>query len=201
MTTITRGVSTPTLAFHDTHFIPLPKDGQQWLLAADIARALGYSREDAISRIYNRNSGEFTDSMTLTVKLTVKGFGSGNSEKDVRIFSLRGAHLVAMFARSPRAAEFRRWVLDILDKETAAPVPAVQSAISKYRYLTVITPDASQPPVMIPMKADAFVMTIDELCSALSDPTFGTRDQVSKLALVAVSRLASCAPQAKRLEA
>ena len=197
MATITQGVSTPSLAFHDTHFIPLPKDGQKWLFSADIARALGYSREDAISRIYNRNKAEFSDKMTETVKLTV----SGNYQKESRIFSLRGAHLVAMFARSPRAAEFRRWVLDILDKETAAPVPAVQSAISKYRYLTVITPDASQPPVMIPMKADAFVMTIDELCSALSDPTFGTRDQVSKIALVAVSRLASGAPLAKRLEA
>jgi hypothetical protein len=33
----------------------------------------------------------------------------------VRIFSLRGAHLLGMFARTARAAEFRRWVLDILE--------------------------------------------------------------------------------------
>jgi prophage antirepressor-like protein len=32
-----------------------------------------------------------------------------------RIFSLRGAHLLAMFARTKVAKEFRRWVLDILD--------------------------------------------------------------------------------------
>ncbi|WP_354666697.1 P22AR C-terminal domain-containing protein, partial [Escherichia coli] len=34
-----------------------------------------------------------------------------------RVFSLRGAHLIAMFARTPVAKEFRRWVLDILDRE------------------------------------------------------------------------------------
>ncbi|MNQ82204.1 hypothetical protein D3C85_972510 [compost metagenome] len=49
--------------------------------------------------------------MTETVKLTV----SGNLQKEVRIFSLRGAHLLAMFARTEVAKEFRRWVLDVLD--------------------------------------------------------------------------------------
>ena len=34
----------------------------------------------------------------------------------VRIFSLRGCHLLAMFARTPIAKQFRRWVLDVLDK-------------------------------------------------------------------------------------
>lgn len=37
-----------------------------------------------------------------------------------RIFSLRGAHLIAMFSRTALAKEFRRWVLDVLDKEIAA---------------------------------------------------------------------------------
>ena len=32
-----------------------------------------------------------------------------------RVFSLRGAHLVAMFARTAKGQEFRRWVLDMLD--------------------------------------------------------------------------------------
>lgn len=35
----------------------------------------------------------------------------------MRVFSLRGAHLIAMFARTPVAKEFRRWVLDILDRQ------------------------------------------------------------------------------------
>ncbi|MGC6299300.1 hypothetical protein ACMXZB_12455, partial [Pasteurella multocida] len=37
------------------------------------------------------------------------------------IFSLRGCHLIAMFARTPIAKEFRKWVLDILDRETNQP--------------------------------------------------------------------------------
>lgn len=37
----------------------------------------------------------------------------------MRVFSLRGAHLIGMFARTPKAKEFRRWVLDVLDREVA----------------------------------------------------------------------------------
>ena len=36
-----------------------------------------------------------------------------------RIFSLRGCHLVAMFARTPVAKAFRRWVLNVLEKYAA----------------------------------------------------------------------------------
>lgn len=40
----------------------------------------------------------------------------------VRIFSPRGCHLIAMFARTPRAAALRRSVLDVLEGiATAAP--------------------------------------------------------------------------------
>lgn len=35
------------------------------------------------------------------------------------MFSLRGCHLIAMFATTDKAKEFRRWVLDILDREVA----------------------------------------------------------------------------------
>ena len=34
----------------------------------------------------------------------------------IRVFSLRGAHLLGMFARSKRAKAFRRWVLDIIEQ-------------------------------------------------------------------------------------
>jgi prophage antirepressor-like protein len=97
-----------SIRFHDTQFTVIPHHGQPWLTAAQIAQALGYAREDAVSRIYTRNADEFTPCMTLTVNLTVKGFGNGSSEKEVRIFSLRGAHLIAMFSRTALAKEFRR---------------------------------------------------------------------------------------------
>ncbi|MGL9724806.1 BRO-N domain-containing protein [Sodalis sp. (in: enterobacteria)] len=56
----------------------------------------------------------------------VESTTSGNYRKKTRIFSLRGAHLVAMFARTPVAKEFRKWVLDILDREVGNPQPVYQ---------------------------------------------------------------------------
>ncbi|WP_421185315.1 P22AR C-terminal domain-containing protein [Aeromonas enteropelogenes] len=119
-----------SIRFHDTQFTVIPHHGQPWLTAAQIAQALGYAREDAVSRIYTRNADEFTPNMTTTVKLTVVR-QTGSVEMENRIFSLRGAHLIAMFSRTALAKEFRRWVLDLLDRETAAhPQP-----------LTVLTDD------------------------------------------------------------
>lgn len=104
-----------SLVFQSTQFNSIRKNGQPWLQAAEIARALNYAREDAVSRIYDRNKDEFPSSMTETVKLTA----SGNYQKSVRIFSLRGAHLIAMFARTDKAKEFRKWVLDVLDNHVS----------------------------------------------------------------------------------
>lgn len=109
----------PALAFEETRFDVVQHKGQVWLRAAEIAQALGYSRADKVTQIFDRNQDEFTPAMTLNLKLRVKGFGAGNDRKDVRVFSLRGAHLIAMFARTAVAKAFRRWVLDILDREVA----------------------------------------------------------------------------------
>ncbi|NUF52548.1 alpha/beta hydrolase [Acinetobacter seifertii] len=119
------------LIFNSIEFHPVQQnDGQIWVTSSELARALGYAREDSVSRIYDRNSDEFTNQMTLTVNLTVKGFGNGNSEKETRIFSLRGCHLITFFARTSIAKEFRKWVLDILDKESQPkPVTDIRERI------------------------------------------------------------------------
>lgn len=109
------------LSFHSITFDIVDQHGQQWLKASDIARALGYAREDAVSRIYERNAAEFRGYMSLTVNLTVNGINNSKREKEVRIFSLRGAHLLAMFARTPIAKEFRAWVLDVLERQSSSP--------------------------------------------------------------------------------
>lgn len=101
-----------SLTFQSTTFDVIDRNGKPWLKAADLARALGYAREDSVSRIYDRNADEFTSAMSGTVNLT----GPGNlGEITVRIFSLRGAHLLAMFARTAAAKTFRKWVLDVLE--------------------------------------------------------------------------------------
>ena len=131
------------LAFNGIAISPVMRDGQIWMTASDLAKALDYSRVDNISKIYNRNVDEFTEAMTLNVNMGVKGFGNGNSEKLVRIFSLRGCHLIAMFARTKVAKDFRVWVLDILDSEVGAPVaeptPMSVSNADWTRYLQALT--------------------------------------------------------------
>jgi hypothetical protein len=103
------------LVFNDTTFQVVDQGGDAWLRGAQVALALGYKNaENAIKDLYNRNASEFTEHMTAVVDLPTAG-----GVQKVRIFSLRGAHLLGMFARTPRAAEFRRWVLDILEGAVA----------------------------------------------------------------------------------
>ncbi|AXF78155.1 hypothetical protein LU604_22610 [Erwinia tracheiphila] len=98
-------------------------EGQPWFTAATLAIALEYARRDSVTRIYDRNQDEFTPCMTTTVRLTVVR-KTGSVLMDNRIFSLRGAHLIAMFASTPVAKEFRKWVLDLIDKEITQELPA-----------------------------------------------------------------------------
>lgn len=110
------------LTFRDVTFDVRTIHNIIYITSAQLAQALEYQYEDAVSRIYRRNADEFTEDMSQTVNLTV----SGNYQKTVRLFSLRGAHLVAMFARTPVAKEFRKWVLDVLDRETKADINLLQ---------------------------------------------------------------------------
>ncbi|EDQ9667903.1 transcriptional regulator [Salmonella enterica subsp. enterica serovar Bredeney] len=92
-------------------------DGKSWFTAATLAVALEYSRGDKVTQIYNRNVAEFTPQMSLNLNLRVSGKINGLQHKTVRVFSLRGAHLIAMFASTPVAKEFRRWLLDLIEEE------------------------------------------------------------------------------------
>ncbi|WP_323842931.1 Bro-N domain-containing protein [Moraxella sp. Pampa] len=104
-----------SLTFQNLSLTPVAIDAQIWLSSADLANALGYSRVDNITTIYNRNADEFTSSMTALIP------NPKMKNANIRIFSLRGCHLIAMFARTKVAKEFRGWVLDILDKEVGQP--------------------------------------------------------------------------------
>ena len=108
-----------SLCFNDFTFSPITRDNQPWFKSSEIARALGYKREDKVTQIYQRNADEFTEGMTQLVEISaepqneVRGnFGTGRA----RIFSLRGCHLLAMFARTPVAKAFRKWVLDVIEQ-------------------------------------------------------------------------------------
>ena len=103
-----------SLCFNDFIFSPITRDNQPWFRSSEIATALGYAREDTLSRLYYRNADEFTSEMTQVVEISVdRQFGV---EGRARIFSLRGCHLLAMFARTPVAKAFRKWVLDVIEQ-------------------------------------------------------------------------------------
>ncbi len=109
------------LKFNDHQFTLIERNGKKWLTATDIALALGYSRSDKVSQIYARHEREFSPSMTAVVENL--SLGHINLSSEMRVFSLRGAHLIGMFSRTAKGEEFRRWVLDHLDTLEAQTVP------------------------------------------------------------------------------
>ena len=100
-----------SLCFNDFTFSPVTHDSQPWIPARQLASALGYKDERSVHKIYERNKDEFSSIMSTVVNLT-----TGVIELPTRIFSLRGCHLLAMFARTPVAKAFRRWVLDVIEQ-------------------------------------------------------------------------------------
>ena len=114
--------------FNGVQFDVVDRNEQPWLRGSQIATALGYSQPARVVELYDRHSDEFTDSMTAIVTLPTAG-----GPQETRIFSLRGCHLLAMFARTKVAKEFRVWVLDVLEKLNR-PQPRALTE-------TTITPD------------------------------------------------------------
>ncbi|HHF6601932.1 TPA: P22AR C-terminal domain-containing protein [Haemophilus influenzae] len=129
-----------TLTFQNTTLSVINQNNQTFLTGSDLGIALGYSKPlQSVTNLYNSNADEFTAEMTALIEMPTAG-----GLQKVRIFSLRGAHLIAMFARTKVAKDFRKWVLDILDEEvrksTALLTPeqqqAIQSAVQQAHHRT-----------------------------------------------------------------
>lgn len=118
-------LASQSLTFNGVVLMPLSLGGQLWFRSSELARALGYKDENSVRRIYERNADEFTDDMTQVIEI----LDTVNLTVRVRIFSLRGCHLLAMFAQTPVAKVFRKWVLDVLDRfGERNPIPALSAA-------------------------------------------------------------------------
>lgn len=110
-----------TLTFQDRTLHVIDRNGGKWLTVNDIAAALYPTNQRGsqfetpfVSRVrmlYKRNAEEFSDSMTALVDIETEG-----GVQKIRVFSLRGAHLLGMLARTKKAKAFRRWVLDIIER-------------------------------------------------------------------------------------
>lgn len=111
-----------TLTFQNTTLSVINQNNQTFLTASDLGKALDYSDADrSVRRLYTANADEFTAEMTALIEMPTAG-----GIQKVRIFSLRGAHLIAMFARTKVAKDFRKWVLDILDREVLQNANQIQ---------------------------------------------------------------------------
>lgn len=100
------------LCFQSVEFNVIQQNQQPWVRGYQIGSALGYTAPDVqISKLYTRHADEFTPAMTTVVTLPTDG-----GPQETRIFSLRGCHLLAMFARTPVAKAFRKWCLDVIEQ-------------------------------------------------------------------------------------
>ncbi|MDD3449922.1 MAG: hypothetical protein PHF72_12930 [Gammaproteobacteria bacterium] len=113
-----------TLAFGETPLTLIDRQGEPWLTAMDLGRALGYAHKGGdqteepftsvnysrpILNIYDRHADEFTDQMTALVDMETPG-----GRQKVRIFSPRGcsteaAGVGAGLSGWPHCGHFRKF--------------------------------------------------------------------------------------------
>ena len=128
--------------FENQEFELVTVDGEPMMTAAQIGRALGTDFQNGsatdgqnvrrsdrqnvgacdVAKIYRRHSEEFTPEMTCIIQ---------QGRTQVRVFNREGAWLIGMFARTPKAAAFRKWVITAL----AAHVDGIAAAEAEPRAL------------------------------------------------------------------
>lgn len=119
-----KSIANNQLTFHNTNFSTAQSGGQIWLTSSELAQALEYSSTKSVTNLYNQNADEFTPAMTQVIEMMTIGINNNLRKKRVRVFSLRGAHLLGMFANTAVAKQFRKWALDVLDNEVSVfPIP------------------------------------------------------------------------------
>ena len=107
--------------YHGTSIQLIEKDGSRWLTARDLGLCLGYSEANArqgIINLYNRHVDEFTEKDSCEIKLISQG-----QERNTRIFSPSGCHLLSFFANTGRAKDFRAWAKEVLVQAGARKFP------------------------------------------------------------------------------
>lgn len=120
---------TITADFHGTEVTILDHLNRRWLTADDVGRCLGYAEDKAsqsINNLYARHADEFGEDDTFIIKLMTNSRGNPNT----RIFSQTGCILLAMFANTARAKDFRAWAKQALaDAPLRAPTASGGASI------------------------------------------------------------------------
>lgn len=103
------------LTFKSHTFTPIIINNLPYLGILQIGVALGYAKPNLALKIYNSHADEFTSDMSFLTTVDTAG-----GKQQVRVFSLRGCHLLAMFSKTPVAKEFRCWILDLIEQHNQA---------------------------------------------------------------------------------
>jgi predicted transcriptional regulator len=113
-----------TAEFLGTPVSILDHAGRRWLTARDVGRCLGYEDPSRkVIHLYQRHADEFGPDDTGVLNLSTPG-GTQNT----RIFSHTGCILLAMFANTARAKDFRAWAKRVLAGDSLpAPAEAVNA--------------------------------------------------------------------------
>ena len=98
-------------------------DGVPMMTLRQIGVALNFARPIDANKVYNAHADEFTPDMTRLIQ---------RGRTRVRVFNREGAWLIGMFARTPKAAAFRKWVITALAEHVdgmpaAGDRPALQA--------------------------------------------------------------------------
>lgn len=167
--------------FHGVNLIPVKDVAGIWLTSADIAKALGYKSTKSISNLFTQYEDEFSQGMTMVIESVTNGINGSTRRMKVRVFSLRGAHLIAMFARTPVAKEFRHWVLDILDREVGS-AGADRLPTKFHQRVLLYLNENGQVKDTYPLTEDQVVMSFDAFVSYFRKKGWivAPRDEVAK---------------------
>lgn len=113
-----------SVQFNNHNIELINHNGQLYMTGSQIGEVLEYEdAAKAVHNIYTNHKDEFGENMSCTLKTRVNGV-----KRLSRVFNREGAWLIGMFARTPKAAEFRKWVLKVLGAvadNQVAPVAAV----------------------------------------------------------------------------
>lgn len=98
--------------FEDYQIRKIEKDGQIWIAAIDIAKALEYRNPSvAVSVMVDRNSDRFEG------YLTYQNDNSGQQTRKMAFLNLKGVIAFCMLSKQKKAVEFQRWADAVLEKE------------------------------------------------------------------------------------
>lgn len=134
------------------HSLPVIQcNNDVWFSAEHIGLCLELARpRDAILKIYKRNEAELSE-----YSVTTKMVAADGKQYEQRVFNEEGVMIITMLSRQPKAAEFRKWAVQILkshrhDQAPAIAAPADQMIISKDEYIAMLKDkislmEASQP--------------------------------------------------------